>query len=171
MKPRAILTTILVLILMLGGLYYLDYVINPLPRDRDLISNFGQDREALQNIKAYFDVSSERAFLYCPLGESDTQNVSEEGKACRSLRQLKAPYAGKRIVGDQIIFIPIGGRYLGLNEDYEGISADKGYAFSSSKPSPIVDSLDFWGNPDIEAFEPLGDNWYLYYQKSHSKPE
>jgi hypothetical protein len=165
---------VLINTVLFGSCSWVDDWIEPLPTDQYLVENFNKNGEALQEVKDYFDANPAINYVFSSNCEKDigalNQNVSE--KICQSLKRIGSSWAEKQIAGgNEAIFIRIGGRYLGRNEDYEGVSEKTGYAYSTTSLSPVYESLNLRNRSDEKAYVPLKANWYLFYGKSYSKPE
>ncbi|MEQ1763704.1 MAG: hypothetical protein ABL984_11210 [Pyrinomonadaceae bacterium] len=173
-RPLLILGLVVAAIIALFGIY-LVYFADPLVSDRHLVEGFERDRDSLEKIKGIFNKSPEVTHVCCL---SECRNYTLESKKestqelCTLLESVDSTWADRMFTDEgAIIFISMDSRYLGASEDGGGVSAEKGYAYCMTEPTPIRDSLDWWWSPRNEAFRKLTDNWYVAYRVSESKPE
>lgn len=177
MKRRFCMSFWLLSLVLIGAGcgYLIEDVIDPLPTDRQLADGFSRRRESLEKIRDFFAKNQAVTYMCCSsfcFRRSDDLDDNAHEDVCRTLKVLDSDRADRRLRDEkEVIFIPIAGRYLGRHEDGGGLSDEKGYAYCSSSPVPILETLDTWGTPGHEAFRPLSDYWHLYYRQTYSKPE
>jgi len=157
-------------------------LIDPLTSDNRLEMDFGQNRESLSRLANIFDAYPELRSLRKDLTLGVTaipdlpisaNSVEIKGDEYRQLLDnVDALYAERGAKdGAEVIFIPVGSRYVDTDADGGGVSEEKGYAYSEHPISPVQDSLETGRKQGVTAFKSIEPGWYLYYRFSISKPE
>lgn len=172
----------LFLLIVVG--WFAFYQLRPHPFDKSLIVNFQIHRDDFERLKSMFEKDTNLRVVSTGyftlngyedwLGDTEQEFPRQRWDEYRNLFGKFGGYDIDTISRGQahILYIPVSRVHPWMDDDYESITIEKGYAYSLREPSPLVDSLD---EMDFDSrgtfYKKIGEHWYLYHEWSVSKPE
>ena len=174
---------------MVGGLIVHEESLGPHPTDETLIASFQKHRSEFDQLVLMAQCDGHVTDIYSdPAMTSDYRVWFTDYRAwprdCRDCfstkrwRDYQSIFAAlddlepfRISKSDGMLEMPVSFQSVDL-DDLHDIVSEKGFAYSESEPSGLVESLNGMGlDTDGSSFKKIDGHWYLYHTRSFGKPE
>lgn len=155
-----------------------------LPSDQSMERRFEENIEAFEKLKDIFKENSELSYvsrfsstkIFNPAEPtSSIENPLPESKMDEYRKLFKHANVGnamrERAENQDIFFFSVHTIDMDSSDYLEELYHEKGYVYSESALSPLLDSLDDERKNGGIAYKKLRQNWYLFYRMGVRKPE
>lgn len=153
-------------------LFIVGYILFPHKSDNKMEQHFLSNEEDFNTLVKMFGEDSKIDIItgskISPFEASKTISDERLREYKRLLDKTKISYGIRRIRDKQKIVFITTSDSSEPDEYSEQHTTSKGYVYSPTEPSPVVESLE---NINKTSYKKLKENWYLYYAEGNSKPE